>query len=447
MRLTKLLLLLVLATASSACAEDWTTTKSVCHDGLSTPPSMPSQPEPGWRFHTLEECAVDLFTLTPVGPTMGNVGTGSGFGGGIHAVYAPNANNQFTIKGLYSLNSSYVVSGQYQILFRPIRPIEIKGPHGRPGQIDDTKGDVEFTLERFDLRAQDFYGLGPSTTLAGHAVYRQQETWTGVDGYMPIPVVSGRPGIVGVLGELKYLRPVTKGVTGDSFPSVNILYGEAGAPASTLQPDFIQLGVGFSFRTPTTKPLLWEQHQAQIIYRHYSELGSNQFSFDRLEASGDVSFDLLVKPKGNGRWSSVDYNRPWWKDTLCMQRAVGGCSAGTLKLTGLVTTSYTGTGSSVPFYLQPTLGGADFDGIDTLRGLVDYRLRDPNRLLMQADFDKAIAQIGLKNHPLGEYGLYTFFDAGNVANTPGQLTANGLRTDVGVGFSLQCKTRLLCVLT
>jgi hypothetical protein len=90
-----------------------------------------------------------------------------------------------------------------------------------------------------------------------------------------------------------------------------------------------------------------------------------------------------------------------------MQQATGSCLAGTVTLTGRVTASYTGTVSSVPFYLQPTLGGADFDGIDTLRGLVDYRLRAPDRLLVQVDFDKPIAQIGLKKHPLGEYGLYT----------------------------------------
>jgi hypothetical protein len=87
------------------------------------------------------------------------------------------------------------------------------------------------------------------------------------------------------------------------------------------------------------------------------------------------------------------------------------------------------------------LGGADFDGVDTLRGLVDYRFRAPNRLLMQVDFDKPIAQLFVKKHPVGEYGLYTFFDAGNVATTPGQLTANGLRTDVGVGFSVAVQNK------
>jgi hypothetical protein len=73
----------------------------------------------------------------------------------------------------------------------------------------------------------------------------------------------------------------------------------------------------------------------------------------------------------------------------CLVLAAGdrlSCLAGTVTVAGRVTVSYTGLGRSVPFYLQPTLGGADFEGIDTLRGLVDYRLRAPNRLLAQGGF-------------------------------------------------------------
>jgi hypothetical protein len=434
------LLLIALMATLSAHAESWTTTKSTCDHGFSKS-YLPAQPEPAWRFHTLEECAIDLFTLDPVGPTMGNVGTGSGFGGGVHVKYKHDAKHILTLKALYSINSSYVVSGQYRIVFDPIRPIEI-GPKGR-GQTDQTKGTLDFDIARFDLQRQDFYGLGPSSSLTGHAVYRQQETWAGVNGYVPLPFLSSRAGIVGVLSGLKYLRPVTKGVTGEAFPSVNLFYGEAGAPASTVQPDFLELTAGLSIRTPDQKPIAWEKHEAQVMYAHYFEQGANQFSFDRLEAWGKVSLDILRKAKTNGRWSQRDYNRPWWKDAMCMQDSTGGCSVGTVTLGGRVTTSYSGSGSSVPFYLQPTLGGTDFEGVDTLRGLVDYRLRAPNRLLMQVDFDKPIAQIGLKKHPLGQYGLYTFFDVGNVAAKPGQLIDNGLRTDIGVGFSIAVQNKIV----
>ena len=56
---------------------------------------------------------------------------------------------------------------------------------------------------------------------------------------------------------------------------------------------------------------------------------------------------------------------------------------------------------------------------------------------------RLLQQIGLKKHPLGQYGLYTFFDAGNVALAPGQLASNGMRTDVGVGVSVAVQNKIV----
>jgi hypothetical protein len=64
-----------------------------------------------------------------------------------------------------------------------------------------------------------------------------------------------------------------------------------------------------------------------------------------------------------------------------------------------------GCGDS-PFYFQPTLGGTDIDGVDTLCGLVDYRLRAPDRILLQAEFYHNIQ---------GPIGIYGFYDLGKVA--------------------------------
>jgi hypothetical protein len=59
---------------------------------------------------------------------------------------------------------------------------------------------------------------------------------------------------------------------------------------------------------------------------------------------------------------------------------------GKLVLKELLTASYLGSNRLVPFYYQPTLGGTDIGGVDTLRGLVDYRLRASNRILLQVEF-------------------------------------------------------------
>lgn len=428
---------LILFAAVVVRAENWATTKQACEDARFFG---------GFQLHNAEECAVDFFTLDPVGPAVGSVTTGSEFGGGIHFVYSPTANNTFTEKGLYTFNSSFLFGDQYQFNFRAPHPIVTgKRPDGHGGQIDTTKGNLFFTAVHFDLHSQDFYGIGPDSTLAGHAVYRQHETWLGVQGYSPVSSVGNHFGIFGVSAQLKYLRPATAGVNGDSLPSVRSLYGETGAPSSTINPDFLEAGVGFDVRTPTSKPRAWESHEAQFTCSHYSELGSSRFSFDRIEAYANVAFELsksLPKPPvGQSLLNPPD--RPWWRSMLCIGNSRKGCDIGSIAFTSLMTASYVSATSAVPFYLQPTLGGADFEGVDTLRGLVDYRLRAPSRLLAQVDFDKAVANLGINGHSIGEYGLYSFFDAGNVSLTPGLLTAHGLRKDVGIGASIAVQNKIV----
>lgn len=428
---------LILLAATTVHSENWKTTKQACEDAHFFL---------GFQLHNAEECAVDFFTLDPAGPAIGSVTTGSEFGGGLHFIKQPNANNTFMAKGLFTLNSSFIFGGQYQFNFRPPHAIVTgRRPDGHGGQTDTTKGNLFVTAVHFDLHAQDFYGLGPDSALAGHAVYRQHETWFGIQGYSPLASAGNYFGIIGVSGQLKYLRPATGGVRGDSFPSVRALYGEVGALSSTGNADFIAAGVGFDVRTPTSRPRIWEHHEAQLTYAHYSELGSSQYSFSRLEAFTSLSFDLYKSlpkaPTGQSLLNQPD--RPWWLNALCMENSRKGCDIGSITSTTLLTTSYTSADSFVPFYFQPTLGGADFAGVDTLRGLVDYRLRAPNRLLTQIDFDKVVADLGVKGHPIGQYGLYGFFDAGNVSLAPSQLTAQGLRTDAGIGVSIAIQNKLV----
>lgn len=110
------------------------------------------------------------------------------------------------------------------------------------------------------------------------------------------------------------------------------------------------------------------------------------------------------------------------------------CSLGTILLHGLLTASYASNENAIPFFLQPTLGGTDILGNDTLRGLVDYRLRAPNRVLMQAELDKDI---------YSPVGIMVFYDTGKVALTPGDLSLSQLRHDIGVGLYLKANNKIL----
>jgi outer membrane protein assembly factor BamA len=80
--------------------------------------------------------------------------------------------------------------------------------------------------------------------------------------------------------------------------------------------------------------------------------------------------------------------------------------------------SNTGTGSIIPFYLQPTVGGSDINSKVSLRGFPNYRFRDRNAVAVQVEYSVPIAD---------PVGLLLFYDAGQVGSTVSDLTFAHLR--------------------
>jgi hypothetical protein len=85
-----------------------------------------------------------------------------------------------------------------------------------------------------------------------------------------------------------------------------------------------------------------------------------------------------------------------------------------------------GDGSSVPFFLMPTLGGGDY-----LIGYPSYRFRDRNAVLLRAEYRWAV-------HPMIDVaGLY---EAGTVSPTVGRLSLDGMAQSAGAGIRVHSKT-------
>ena len=108
-----------------------------------------------------------------------------------------------------------------------------------------------------------------------------------------------------------------------------------------------------------------------------------------------------------------------------------------LTLHGLMTTTYTAAGRTVPFYYQETLGGAgavrEFDdeiiGTDgskaTLRGFADLRFRGPHSMFLQAEYRCGV---------WGPIDATAFADAGKVTTRRSDLDFTNLK--YGYGFSV-----------
>ena len=216
---------------------------------------------------------------------------------------------------------------------------------------------------RYDFPEEDFYGLGPESSRDNHTTYGLRSTdFGGTAGVRLTPWLSLGSG-------LEYMTP-----------RVTTLFD---------QPDFLrsQLSVEINTREPRGNPRQGLRYA--LDYQHFDGRDGTRLDFDRVEA--DVQHYI----------------------SIYKQRRV-------IALHGLVSVSDAATGATVPFYYQKTLGGPD-----DLRGFRQFRFRDRNMLLLQAEY---------------RWEIFTamdgaiFYDAGKVASRIEDLNFSDLESDYGIGF-------------
>jgi hypothetical protein len=276
----------------------------------------------------------------------------------------------------------------------------------------DAKSSITFGARLFDAKEQPFYGLGPFTSLAGGTAYSLKQTDFSAAFDNPLTSWSS----AGVSAD--FIRP--RIVSPNGGVPLASEYSAASAPGLNTTDDFVQVEPYLTFKVP---PRRSPSPVAQVGFSFYRAIGDPRFSFRRLSASTITDFPIRL-PVHSG--SAVKSKRHGFADFLCQSSRSGEhCSAGDLLLTGRLDATYSSAGSTSPFFLDPTLGGTDISGSDTLRGFGDYRFRAPNRVLLQAEYQ----------HPIWSFlGIFGFYDVGKVALQPSALTLGQLRHDIGVGL-------------
>ncbi len=101
---------------------------------------------------------------------------------------------------------------------------------------------------------------------------------------------------------------------------------------------------------------------------------------------------------------------------------------GTIEMEARIVESFTGNGSVVPFYFQPTLGGANIDGEKMLPSYADYRFPAPNLMLFRASIEHSI---------WGPIGAMLMADTGKVALTRGDLGFSHLAHSYAAGLTIR----------
>src|SRR5262245_34244614 len=326
--------------------------------------------EPGGferAMHYIEERGLFLAGRDGFYPKLGSLTTGSGFAYG--AGYRDrDAFNERAILDVWAATSTRLYWATEARLTFP------KLAHRRL-QLETWAAHREYPEE-------DFFGIGPDSERGNQTNYAIRSDIVGARATVRLaPIVTAG-------GGLEFLNPRLGAGKDSRVPSIDELFNPITAPG---------LAQSVNYLRPT--------------------------------AFFDVDYRQPKNPR-NGGWYHVDFSRFDDRSTgrytvnrvdTDLRQFFGFLAGRRVIATRLfVSTSDTGTGEVMPFYLMPTLGGND-----TLRGFREYRFRGPHAILAQGEYRYEIWS--------GLDGAF-FYDAGKVATQRADLNFEDLETDYGFGF-------------
>jgi outer membrane protein assembly factor BamA len=320
-----------------------------------------------------------LSSTNGFGLKFGGLRSGSGFGFGPRYFRRDLANEKVMIE------TSLVASlKRYWSADVSLRLPSIKG----------SRFDAEFTAGHSDSPSVSYFGSGPDSRRADRSNYRREDT-----------VFAGRLGVRLYgrslsAGYYTGLNLVNVGPGRSAFsPSTSERFSAAAAPGLDRQARYLLTGPYVTFDTRDWPGDPHRGTYASASFLRYNDSDMGRYSFKRLNAQ-------------------VEHYIPLTNETRV------------IALRARTEMSFVKTGQSVPFFLQPTLGGGD-----DLRGFDRYRFQDNNSVLMNAEYRWDVSPA---------LGMALFADAGNVFSRPGLIGFRNMEGAGGVGFRF--KSRNLVVM-
>ena len=239
-------------------------------------------------------------------------------------------------------------------------------------------------VKRQDFTRVSFYGIGPASLESDGTDYRLENT-----DYLAFATVKPRTWLT-VGGQFGYSQPVAiERPRAAAYPATQDLFTPSIAPGLSDRPAFLYSDayVTADTRNHPSRPTSGGDYR--ISLSTFSDRDFGRYSFRRIEGEASRFIPIL-----HDNW------------VIALRARVAG--------------SDTADGNVVPFYLLPTLGGSR-----SVRGYEDYRFRDRNLLLLNAEYRWRL---------FGALDGAVFYDAGKVAPRFGDLDFTHLKTSYGLGF-------------
>lgn len=352
-----------------------------------TPDDLANLPIPSWGKAVLDSFSKPLHPVIGGVATSGGIGVGIGYDSPEDATWFKDATAMFTLRRYWAF----------------------EGEIGRRSLSKRSQIGAFGTVRH--MGRLPYFGLGPDTVAGDRTSFRLRETVLGTRGWFhPLPAVR-------LGGSISAYMPDLGRGDRSSVPSIESIFTDVTAPGLSAEPTF-------------------GRYRGFVEFRHPVLDDTDSLEDTRYRGAYQVAFEA-VRDYQSGR-----YNLHRW-ETEVQQRIPGIRPGQRLTLHGFF--AATNPGANVPFYLMYALGGSgglktfrpEMLGSDdtraTLRGFNNFRFRDRNLVLMQAEY----------RIPVHRYVHTTvFFDAGQVAPSTSQLFSD-LRSNTGFSLSYVRKGRAL----
>ena len=298
---------------------------------------------------------------------IGGLGEGGGFAAG-PALRLRTDDIVFTTTSAFSLRRYWIVESALDV-----------------PRLGSNRLSAQLYGRRRDYPQEDFFGLGPDSQVEDQTDFRLTDTAArGSLAFHLTPWLTAG-------GAVEYLAPDVSRGTDSRYPDTVSVVDPRFAPGLTEQPDFMRYEgrLDLDYRNPALNARNGGRYTFTVS--QYEDRDLDRYSFVR----ADVDLQQYIPFFHEHRYFA---------------------------LRGLFTTTSTDGGNEVPFYLQPTLGGAY-----GLRSFRAYRFRDRHRMLLQGEY-RYIVNAFVTGA--------LFYEAGKVAPSRSDLDFKDLERSYGFGLRL-----------
>jgi hypothetical protein len=381
-------------------------------------------------FPNLAGDAQTLVTAAPLHIAIGSLAPQNGFAFGLAFVEHKDFADEWRVitdtDAVATANGSWR-AGSYLKAYKlgggPI--IVVNGPGKKQGPFFHPSALFNAYAETTSLNKVYYYGLGPNTLPSAQTAFGFTETIAGANAVVPL----GRAGL-SLFGEVNVRIPQVRPAPGLPVPSAETVYNETTAPGISLQPTFLQTGIGTRIQPNLLGDHLRLHYMLQL--QDFSPPARSNNSFRRWTTDFDheIPFDKRVSLTAANNQTVPDSCNPDPKVPCPSPTHVSSAinHEGSIDIRFLMTGSAAGVGKAVPFYFDPTIGGSNISGQPLLPSYPDYRFRAPNLVLLRQTIEHSLPKVPL--------GIYFSADEAKVGLRRNDINFTNLRESYTVGLTV-----------